>query len=118
MNARKRRGRAQGPLYRFGMPLRSIPDFPPERAQQLAGLWVITAEELVSLAATPKGLDGLSRLLEMDSHEVETLVEIASEYLPPDEAQAFAQEADEAFALGALWEDDDHAPEPPTEQEA
>jgi hypothetical protein len=87
---------------RRGTPLRSIPDFPAERARQLAALWVTTAEEFLSMAATPKGQAGLSDLLEVSPEELEALVRIAYASLPEEVARAFARPSGKQFPLGAI----------------
>ncbi len=87
---------------RRGTPLRSIPDFPPERARQLAALWITTAEEFLSMASTPRGQAGLSDLLEISPEELEALVRIARASLPEDVAKAFSQPSSRRFPLGAI----------------
>jgi hypothetical protein len=94
------------PTSRSGTPLRSIPDFPEERAWQLASLWVSTAEEFVSMASTPQGLTGLGSLLEASQEEMETLVGIASSYLPRDEATKYAMPAETEFSMGAVLKEE------------
>lgn len=89
----------EGP--RRGTPLRSIPGFPAERARQLAALWVTTAEEFLSMAATPRGQAGLSDFLEISLEELEALVKIACASLPEEVAKAFSQPSSTQFSLGA-----------------
>lgn len=95
---------------RRGTPLRSIPDFPAERARQLAALWVTTAEEFLSVAATPRGQAGLSDLLEVSPEELETLMRIAYASLPEEVARAFSRPSERRFPLGAILSGSEGAP--------
>ncbi|MGC8839287.1 MAG: hypothetical protein ACP5UM_12825 [Anaerolineae bacterium] len=87
---------------RRGTPLRSIPDFPAERARQLAALWVTTAEEFLAMASTPRGQAGLSDLLEVSPEELEALVRIAYASLPEEVARTFSRPSSREFPLGAI----------------
>ena len=95
------------PTSQSGTPLRNIPDFPEERAWQLASLWVSTAEEFVAMASTPRGLTGLGSLLEASQEEMETLVGIASDYLPREEAVKYSMPAETDYSMGAILKEDE-----------
>jgi len=98
------------PVSLPGTPLCTIPNFPPERARQLASLWVTTAEEFISVASTPRGQAGLSDLLEVSRDELDDLLKMASDYLPEEAAEEFAQQAEKRYPLGAILTDSDDEP--------
>lgn len=102
---------------RRGTPLRAIPNFPPERARQLAALWVTTAEEFLSMAATPKGQAGLSDLLEISPDELHTLVELAAARLPEEVVRSFSRPSDRKFPLGAIFRGGEEEPKGPSNEE-
>jgi hypothetical protein len=102
--ARKRQlGPPEPPGLPGGTPLRSIPEFPPERLRDLETVWITTAEEFLSMAATPQGQEGLSSLLNVGRTELESLVYLVRGHLPDASAQSFSQESSHQFPLGAVF---------------
>lgn len=91
-----------------GIALDSIQGFPAEVIQKLAGLWITTAEELVSAAAQEGGLAGLAAYLELPEAQVTPLVELAAAALPPN--LSFSATGIQTHGMGALDEPEDQAP--------
>ena len=96
---------------KLGTPLISIDGFPADAAEQLAGLWITTAEELIA-AAEGDGVNGLAEYLNATSDEAAALVARAQAAVPD-----FSPVRDvlDNFGTGALDEMDeaDVAEEPP-----
>jgi DNA-binding transcriptional regulator YdaS (Cro superfamily) len=80
-----------------GVALTSIPDFPADVAGRLAGLWITTAQELVS-AARLGGPSGLATALGISEDEVNRLVNLATAALPPGAPWVYVGSADGEFA--------------------
>jgi C1A family cysteine protease len=92
-----------------GVPLVGIDGFPEAAANRLAGLWLTTAEELVSAAGQAQGVQGLAEYLELPEDEVTDLVELAVAALPPD--VSFAPDDVLEVGLGALDEAESEDPD-------
>jgi C1A family cysteine protease len=92
-----------------GIPLDSIDGFPEAASNRLAGLWITTAEELVSAARQEEGTRGLAEYLEMTEDEIVDLVEMAVAALPP--GVSFAPDDIMEVGLGALDEAEGAGPE-------
>ena len=96
---------------KLGTLLTSIDGFPADAAEQLAGLWITTAEELIA-AAEGDGVSGLAEYLNATPDETAALVAQAQAAVPD-----FAPVRDvlEVFGTGALdeMEGADPADEPP-----
>ncbi|MEZ4770896.1 MAG: hypothetical protein R2844_21070 [Caldilineales bacterium] len=94
-----------------GTLLTSIDGFPADAAEQLAGLWITTAEELIA-AAEGDGVGGLAEFLGATSDETEALVARAQAAVPD-----FSPVRDvlQTYGTGALdeMEGADPADEPP-----
>jgi len=84
-------------------PLDAVPGFPARHAAALKRIWITTAEQLVSLSATPDGLESMAQMLGVDSAEAKRLVQITEAALPAEEAERLRQPVDTTqFPLGAL----------------
>jgi C1A family cysteine protease len=94
-----------------GIPLNSIEGFSEEAANQLASLWITTAEDLVSTARQEDGLFGLADYLDQSDEATEELVGLAVAALPP--GVDFAPDDIIEVSLGAM----DDQPGPPPEDE-
>jgi hypothetical protein len=92
-----------------GIPLSSIDGFADEAVSQLAGLWITTAEELVSAAGEDGGVQGLAEHLGLPEDEMNDLVELAMAALPPE--FSFAPEDVMEVGLGAMDEAEGAGPD-------
>jgi hypothetical protein len=92
-----------------GIALATIDGFPEAVANQLAGLWITTAEELVSAARQAGGLEGLAEHLGLAEDEVGDLVDLAVAALPA--GVDFAPDEVLAVGLGALDEPESEPPD-------
>jgi len=93
-----------------GVPLTGIEGFPPEVADRLAGLWITTAEELVSAAVQGNGPSGLAQVLDLPVEQVIQLVDLAQSALPF--GVSFDPGDVQSFGTGALDEPDDEDTRP------
>lgn len=69
---------------KLGVPLTDIPDFPTAAIDHLAGLWITTAEEVMSAASQSNGRDSLATLLDLPATGVAALVSAAEAVVPED----------------------------------
>ena len=92
-----------------GVPLVGIDGFPEAAANSLAGLWITTAEELVSAAGQAQGVQALAEHLALPEDEVTALVDRAVAALPPD--VSFAPDDVMSVGLGALDEEESEDPD-------
>jgi hypothetical protein len=84
-------------------PLDSIEGWTPEKVSRMKDVWVTTAEQVVALAATEKGLQSLSQQLEVDIEEARQLYLAARDRLSPEARRELDQPADTRdFGRGAL----------------
>jgi C1A family cysteine protease len=91
-----------------GISLVSIAGFPADAAARLAGLWITTAEELVSAARREGGAQGLAEYLNLTQDQVVSLVDTAQAALPP--GIDFAPTEVQRFGMGALDEPGEELP--------
>lgn len=92
---------------KLGTLLTSIDGFPAEAAQRLAGLWITTAEELIT-ASDGDGIAGLAEYLDASSEEVTNLVAQAQAAVPDF---ASVRDVMEVFGTGAMDEMEGADPE-------
>jgi hypothetical protein len=84
-------------------PLDSIEGWTPEKVSRMKEAWITTAEQVVALAATEKGLQSLSEQLQTDIDEARQLYLAARDRLSPEARQELDQPADTRdFGLGVL----------------
>jgi C1A family cysteine protease len=91
-----------------GTPLTSITGFPPTIMNQLADVWITTAEEFYAAAIQKDGTQGLAQLLHITESEVLDLMDVAAAVLPSD--ISFAADEIEQHGLGALDEPESQSP--------
>jgi hypothetical protein len=92
-----------------GVLLSSIAGFPAEVIHKLAGLWITTAEELVSVSVMENGLTSLAEFLSISLDDLTPLVEQASASLPP--GVVFDASDVSRFGLGALDRPEEEEPD-------
>lgn len=91
-----------------GFSLDRIENFPRKFIEKLAELWVTTAEDLIGMASTDEGLNGLSMHIGVKREEVIKLVALAKEHLPDALVRELEEPVDEAeYGLGALEPEDE-----------
>ena len=72
-------------------PLDSIQGWTPEKVSRMKDVWITTAEQVVALAATEKGLQSLSEQLQVDIEEARQLYLAARDRLSPEARQELDQ---------------------------
>ena len=83
-------------------PLDSIQGWTPEKVSRMKDVWITTAEQVVALAATEKGLQSLSEQLQVDIEEARQLYLAARDRLSPEARRELDQPADTRdFGRGA-----------------
>lgn len=84
-------------------PLDSIEGWTPEKVSRMKDVWITTAEQVVALAATERGLRSLSEQLQVDIEEARRLYLAARDQLSPAARRELDQPADTSdFGRGAL----------------
>jgi len=69
-----------------GKPLEELAELTEEQLQRFQKLWVTTAEQLLSLSATPENRQRLATYLGMSEAELETLLALIRAQLEPEVA--------------------------------
>lgn len=84
-------------------PLDSIEGWTPEMISRMKEVWITTAEQVVALAATERGLRSLSEQLQVDIEQARQLYLAARDQLSPAARRELDQPADTSdFGRGAL----------------
>jgi len=84
-------------------PLESVPGWSQDHLSRLQKAWITTAEQVVALSATPRGIRSLSEQLGVSEAEAERLVGFARTKLPPEVRAEMESVVDTAqHGLGAL----------------
>ena len=84
-------------------PLESVEGWPKEHVRKLGDSWINTAEQVVALGATPRGIKSLAESLGVEETEAARLVGIARAHLRPETAAEMEYPVDTAeYGLGAL----------------
>lgn len=84
-------------------PLDSIEGWTPEMISRMKDVWITTAEQVVALAATERGLRSLSEQLQVDIEQARQLYLAARDQLSPAARRDLDQPADTSdFGRGAL----------------
>ena len=84
-------------------PLDSIQGWTPEKVSRMKDVGITTAEQVVAVAATKKGLQSLSEQLQVDIEEARRLYLAARDQLSPAARRELDQPADTSdFGRGAL----------------
>jgi hypothetical protein len=85
------------------IPLAEIEDLPKGVVDKLGQLWLTTAEQLVSTAATPGGLTSLAQHLEVSTEEAGRFIQIARSRLSPEVAARVESPVDTSeYGLGVI----------------
>ena len=83
-------------------PLDYIHGWTPEKVSRMKDVWITTAEQVVALAATEKGLRSLSEQLQVDIEEARQLYLAARDRLSPEARRELDRPADTRdFGRGA-----------------
>ena len=83
-------------------PLDSIQGWTPEKVSRMKDVWITTAEQVVALGATEKGLQSLSEQLNVDIEEARQLYSAARDRLSPEVRRELDRPADTRdFGRGA-----------------
>lgn len=83
-------------------PLDSIQGWTPEKVSRMKDVWITTAEQVVALGATEKGLQSLSQQLRLDIEDARQLYLAARDRLSPEARRELDQPADtQDFGRGA-----------------
>jgi hypothetical protein len=86
-----------------GTRLDSVDIWPSSAVKRLASVWVVTAEQVVAVAATQGGVDALAMQTELPRLEVKRLIEATRERLPLDIRERLRTPVDTSlYGLGGL----------------
>jgi hypothetical protein len=92
-----------GNMSSSNTPLSKVPGWSKAYVDALAGYWINSAEQVVGIAATPKGIQTLAKHLGANEEQMRQLVERARAALPPAVAAELEQHVDTSqYGLGAL----------------
>lgn len=84
-------------------PLESVPGWSEDHISRLKNAWITTAEQVVALGATPRGIRSLSEQLGVSEREAFHLVGSARMQLPPEVLAEMESVVDPSeHGLGAL----------------
>lgn len=86
-----------------GTLLTQVPNFPKAAADQLAQLWLTTAEELMSAASQSGGPQSLQTYLNASAADVQAMIELAQAAVP--QGVSFFDEEDIELPLGAILDE-------------
>jgi len=90
-------------------PLESVPGWSEDQIARMKTSWITTAEQIVALSATPRGISSLAEQLSTSEEEAQRLVESARAELSPTKRAQLEEGADTSeYGLGALpppWDD-------------
>ncbi|MDH7486057.1 MAG: C1 family peptidase [Anaerolineae bacterium] len=73
---------ARRKLIRQAVPVEELPSLSPQQAQQLKAHWIESAQELVAIAASPAGRQGLATALDVDDEQLDDIVKAARRQMP------------------------------------
>jgi len=83
-------------------PLTDVPGWPDEHVEKLKDYWITTAQQVVALSATTRGLRTLAERLGVSEDEVQRLIDAAQATLAPEEQAAMGEAVDTSDSeLGA-----------------
>jgi hypothetical protein len=84
-------------------PLEQVPGWSADHVRRVNASWITTAEQVVSLSATDRGLQSLAEQLSVDKDEAWRLVESARAQLAPAVRAKMEEKVDPRdYGLGAL----------------
>ena len=73
---------AKKKLIRRAVPVEDVPTLSPEQAKKLKARWIDSAQELVAIADTPSGRQGLAAALDVDGEQLNDIVKAARQQVP------------------------------------
>ena len=83
--------------------LSEIEEFPSYKANKLGELWIASGEQLVSIAATEDGRQGLAQYLDVSLDELERDLNLVKKQLPPYLVKRLEEPIDiTEYGFGAL----------------
>jgi adenylosuccinate lyase len=83
--------------------LERVPGWSEEDVARLKSSWITTAEQVVALSATERGILSLAEQLEVSEEEANRLVECARAVLAPDTRAEMEEAVDTSeYGMGAL----------------
>jgi hypothetical protein len=84
-------------------PLESVPGWSEDQIARMKTSWITTAEQVVALSATPRGINSLAEQLSTSEEEAQHLVESARAELSPAKRAQLQEAADTSeYGLGVL----------------
>ena len=69
-------------LIRRAVPVEEVPKLSPEHAAKLKALWIESAQELVAIANSESGRQGLAAALNVDGEQLDEIVDAARQQVP------------------------------------
>jgi hypothetical protein len=86
-----------------GTPLESVAGWSEDQVARMKESWITTAEQVVALSATPRGVSSRAEQLNTSEDEAQSLVEAARAGLPPATRAEMEEVVDTSeYGLGAL----------------
>jgi hypothetical protein len=101
------RGEKGGIEVKKGIPMERIRGLDAGHVEALRGLWITTAEELISVAMTADGVQRLASHLRISEQEASHLVENVKSQMPPEVLEKLTRVRKGKPGMGAVPPEED-----------